>query len=51
MMQLVMYSGGRQVIKKIGGQVMNVISSAGEATATATKTAAGTKLTPRRRMA
>jgi hypothetical protein len=50
MMQLVMYSGGRQVIKKIGGQVMNVISSAGEATATATK-AAAPKIAPRRRMA
>ena len=36
---------------KIGGQVMNVISSAGEATAIATKAATGTKVTPRRRMA
>jgi hypothetical protein len=51
MMQLVMYSGGRQIFRKLGGQIMNVVASAGEATATATKAAAGTKTTPRRRMA
>lgn len=51
MMQLVMYSGGRQIIKKLGGQIMNVVASAGEATATATKAATGTKVTPRRRIA
>ena len=51
MMQLVMYSGGRQIIKKLGGQIMNVVASAGEATATATKAAASTKTAPRRRMA
>lgn len=51
MVQLVMYSGGRQIIKKLGGQIMNVVASAGEATATATKAATGTKVTPRRRIA
>jgi cellobiose-specific phosphotransferase system component IIA len=51
MMQLVMYSGGRQIIRKLGGQIMNVVASAGEATATATKAAASAKTAPRRRMA
>jgi len=49
MMQLVFYNTGRGLVKKVGGQIMNVISSS--ASQTEGLAASGAKITPRKRVA
>jgi hypothetical protein len=53
MMQLIFYNTGRGMMRKIGGQIMNVISSSGSQTASKLAGAASnvTPITPRRRVA
>ncbi|MDO8657586.1 MAG: hypothetical protein Q7K55_02500 [Candidatus Levybacteria bacterium] len=50
MMQLVFYNTGRGMVKKLGGQIMNVISSSSKEASMAAKID-GPKMTPRRSIA
>lgn len=51
MMQLVFYNTGRGMMKKLGGQIMNVISSSGTQTTSKLKEAGIQVISPRRRVA
>lgn len=51
MMQLVLYNTGRGMMRKIGGQIMNVISSTARESNTAEKMAGPKAITPRKGLA
>ncbi len=51
MMQLVFYNTGRGMVRKIGGQIMNVISASSREAKTAEKMAGSKILTPRKGLA
>ncbi len=50
-MQLVLYNTGRGMMRKIGGQIMNVISSTARESNTAEKMAGTKAITPRKGLA
>ena len=51
MMQLVFYNTGRGMVRKVGGQIMNVISSSSKEASMAAKMDGGKVITPRRTVA